>query len=1153
MKSFYFHRIARNLAMAALCVAFSALGSGVARAQDDSAVDDRMSDMGAMAQKAMQSLSTQQTSTNGFTTNSGGVGIIAPASPQDDDVAHGSGGQAETSVACDSTGQHIVVGFNDTRGFALNPTRVSGFMYSDDGGVTWTDGGQLPSPGSDAIGATLFPQVFGDPEIVYLGGSTFIYASIMVKKFSATGTAQTMCVQISNDFGHTWGNPIEVTPCTNPHGLLSGANARDSADKEFMHRDPDTGRLMMSWSNFTSTAFAPGGVEISTTVSDDGGLTWQPRKIVGARNIDGQSSVPRFAGNGSNNAYVVWRTGSTTLSFGGNESVAVSTDNGNTWGAPINLRAASFFTMDHVLGNDRTNNSPGFDVDRSTGATAGNLYVVYADNDLHDGGDIVFQRSTTAGATWSSPVRVNSRPGNDRAQWFPWVDVDSSTGRVHVFFYDQGIATNGDLTEASHTYSDDGGITWSPTSPIHERPWHAGYGNDTGQPNIGDYNQSISRLGEFMATYAYSANQIPFTDGQPGSASMDWPDVGFARFTAANIALRLGTIGVTDSSGDGLYEPGETLSLQIPLESYANNSPLYTTVNGTLSTSTPNVSIVAGNSGYADVATLGSSNNATNYQIKLLPAFVAGTSVELKLNVTTAQGTTPLLYTLRTGAPVTTIIYQNDFETNVTGWATSHGGGNNTIPWTWPAAGTVFATAPFNTTGRVFFHQNANDGLSGAHTRFERLFSPVWVAPANSDYIQVDFDVATNSEDEPLYNITAYDGFCLRITDQTPGNLLRSVLAEAYAYDFTTGSLGHYPKHLPRNSNTAYLQDMSVWAGYNAGWKHVTMKLPGMAGTTFQLRYEFTQDGSLAGSAAAPVGTSVGVAFDNLVVKSVHLANLNHPPVADAGPDMTNECVGEHNYVNLDGGASSDPDAGEPITYEWFQGATSIGTTAAITVDPPHNQTTTYTLVVTDAHGATDTDTVDVTITDTIPPSVVLNGAATMKIFCGTTFVDPGATATDICDGDLTSSIHVSGTVGLTVGTYVLTYSATDEAHNTGTAVRTVKVIYDWTNVLQPINVEGDSIFKLGSTVPVKFRLLGECANDVIVAHLYITKITNNVLGDEMETVSTSAADSGNTFRRGSDGQYIYNLATKGLTKGTYQLRIDLGDGEIHTVLISLK
>src|ERR1051326_8570927 len=51
------------------------------------------------------------------------------------------GGQAQPSIAVDSTGQHIVIGTNNTAGFGLNPISVSGFRYSDDGGRTFTDGG----------------------------------------------------------------------------------------------------------------------------------------------------------------------------------------------------------------------------------------------------------------------------------------------------------------------------------------------------------------------------------------------------------------------------------------------------------------------------------------------------------------------------------------------------------------------------------------------------------------------------------------------------------------------------------------------------------------------------------------------------------------------------------------------------------------------------------------------------------------------------------------------------------------------------------------------------------------------------------------------------------------------------------------------------
>src|SRR2546422_3264238 len=66
--------------------------------------------------------------------------------------------QSETSIAMDSTGQHVVVAFNDFRGFGTTVS-VSGFAYSDDGGVTFVDGGQLPVGPTTMIGAQRFPQI----------------------------------------------------------------------------------------------------------------------------------------------------------------------------------------------------------------------------------------------------------------------------------------------------------------------------------------------------------------------------------------------------------------------------------------------------------------------------------------------------------------------------------------------------------------------------------------------------------------------------------------------------------------------------------------------------------------------------------------------------------------------------------------------------------------------------------------------------------------------------------------------------------------------------------------------------------------------------------------------------------------------------------
>jgi uncharacterized repeat protein (TIGR01451 family) len=824
----------------------------------------------------------------------------------DDDEGEGPpGGQAELSIAVDSTGMHIVVGMNDTRGFALNPLSVSGFAYSDDGGATFVDGGQLPSPGTDLIGTMLYPQVFGDPEVKYLGGSNFVFFSIMVTAISATGAAQTMGVHRSTDFGHTWSGPFEIPSATNPHGLLSGDNARDAADKEFADVDPETGRVMMSWSNFTSTAFAPGGVEISTTFSDDimtaTPPTWSPRQIVAATLADGQASIPRFAA-GSSQAYVAWRR--FPGGNGQNVGFAASTDNGATWSAPINT-TTNFFTMDQVVGNDRVNTSPSLAVDTSLSATRGNIYLVYSNNNTRDGADVSFQRSLDGGLTFSAPVAIDSRPGADRAQWFPWVTVDTTTGRVHVCYYDQGIATSGDVTENTCQFSNDAGLTWSRPAPVTDRPFHAGYGNDTGQPNIGDYNQAVAQGGELFVVWAGNPNIVSFTDGQP-STSFSVPDIFFKRTSSSKAALRLGTVTFVDGNGNGFVDAGEQVSLKLPLENYVTN-PLNATaiagISATLSTTTPGITVMQSSSAYGPAAPGGSTTNATDYVIKLSSAFVPATHIELALDVTSSDGTTTLLHTLSTGTPQATVLLSENFDgvsapELPAGWVTSHAGGTNTVPWV--------TSDTFNAGNNGAFHQNAADGPGPGtitNTRFERLFSPSFVVPADSDYVTVDFDTKYDTEDDPAFNILAYDGYTLRVTDLTVGRTLRSNLAEAFAEEFTTGSLQHQPKHLPRNANMNYFQDMSVWAGDSGGMQHVHLKLPGMAGSTAQLRFEFTQDAIAICSDLRP-GHTCGVLVDNLVVASVAIQQADllitktAPATLLSGSNVTYTLVAKNNGID---------------------------------------------------------------------------------------------------------------------------------------------------------------------------------------------------------------------------------------------------------------
>ena len=80
---------------------------------------------------------------------------------------------------------------------------------------------------------------------------------------------------------------------------------------------------------------------------------------------------------------------------------------------------------------------------------------------------------------------------------------------------------------------------------------------------------------------------------------------------------------------------------------------------------------------------------------------------------------------------------------------------------------------------------------------------------------------------------------------------------------------------------------------------------------------------------------------------------------------------------------------------------------------------------------------------DTTSPGVTPNGTSPMTVTLNGTFTDPGATANDDEDGAITSiSSNASSTnpnVNL-AGTYIISYSATDAAGNTGTATLTVIV-----------------------------------------------------------------------------------------------------------------
>jgi hypothetical protein len=175
-----------------------------------------------------------------------------------------------------------------------------------------------------------------------------------------------------------------------------------------------------------------------------------------------------------------------------------------------------------------------------------------------------------------------------------------------------------------------------------------------------------------------------------------------------------------------------------------------------------------------------------------------------------------------------------------------------------------------------------------------------------------------------------------------------------------------------------------------------------------------------------------------------------------------------------------------------------------------------------------------------------------------------GLSGLDGSEGDSwTPSSVASG-----VGTYTYTAHAQDKAGNPSSETRTYTVQYgsSFSGYLQPINSDGSSRFKLGSTIPVKFRLTcGSTPISNAVAKLYVAK------GDSVpdpgvdEAISTAASTTGNLFRYDSTAQqYIFNLSTKlgytnpasatpvSFSQGSWTLKIGLDDGTYKSINIQL-
>src|SRR5439155_18039748 len=308
--------------------------------------------------------------------------------------------QSETfSTANPDNPDQIVVAYNDSRGRNANPINISGASVSTDGGTTFT---RLTA----ANGQSPFQNTFGDPVTLYNSNLGTWFAIFLDAACGGQGIG-----------GYKSTNPSDPTSWSHFCVHNGSFDDRESGFADNSSTSPFFGRMYVSWNNF-----ADGG-SLRVRFSTDNGTTWTERQLAPANPFIRDVQITGDPTNG--NVYVAgMNEGGGGTGGPRSNKIYRSTDGGNSW---TNTFTGANFTGPSD-GSTCTSNSyfatmfAGYWRHMGWGEPAalnGVVHYVYAQHGAGaDPGDIFYIRSTDSGATFSTPLKLNTDT-TTRPQWQP--------------------------------------------------------------------------------------------------------------------------------------------------------------------------------------------------------------------------------------------------------------------------------------------------------------------------------------------------------------------------------------------------------------------------------------------------------------------------------------------------------------------------------------------------------------------------------------------------------------------------------------------------------------------------------------------------------------------------------------------------------------
>jgi hypothetical protein len=191
---------------------------------------------------------------------------------------------------------------------------------------------------------------------------------------------------------------------------------------------------------------------------------------------------------------------------------------------------------------------------------------------------------------------------------------------------------------------------------------------------------------------------------------------------------------------------------------------------------------------------------------------------------------------------------------------------------------------------------------------------------------------------------------------------------------------------------------------------------------------------------------------------------------------------------------------------------------------------------------------------DRCAPALSISGVANGASYLLGAMPTPAFTSADALSGVASQNAVLTGGDANGVGSYTYTVTATDKAGNRASQSASFTVDYLFGGFLSPLS---GATVKSGNNIAVKFQLMDAAGRPVTTAtaSLMLQLYSGGTpVGMPVTAGSTSGGNSGNAFRYDAvDKQYIYNLNTRGLSIGAWQLMVITDDGLTRTTGINLK